>query len=217
MTAKKIETHSTEAAANLARISYITLRRWLARGDFQQWLKDQGKPELACTELANGKRIWRFTSANISALGDYCRLPDRRKRERIARRAEDVAAAQYVQSRKGQLRKMWRAFGRNGRMSTKDRELAKLIQRYVRVVSELKALGLSPENEVLHYAPHTYVSELKLRAEVVRNVVEQDEKALAQRMEETLNPTRAGQGPNKSASPMLFLREAIQRRMVGGG
>jgi hypothetical protein len=213
MTARKIEAYSTEKAAYLARISYITLRRWLAKGDFQQWLKDQGKQELACTQLSNGKRIWQFTSANISALGDYCRLPERRKRERIVRRAEDVAAAQHVQSRKGQLRKMQQAFGRDGRMSAKDREVAKLIQRYVRVVSELKALGLSPDNEVLHYAPHTYVSEFNLREEVVRNVVEQDQKALAQRVGETL--TRAGQGTNRSASPMLFLREAIQRRMFG--
>ena len=57
-----VRTYSTEQAAKLIDIHYVTLRRWLADGKF--------KPSIGL-ELSNGKKVHRFTEADIKRLRQY--------------------------------------------------------------------------------------------------------------------------------------------------
>jgi len=53
------KTYNTEDAAKRAGVHYVTLRRWLARGKFT--------PSVGI-EMADGRKLWRFTEADVRDL-----------------------------------------------------------------------------------------------------------------------------------------------------
>jgi predicted site-specific integrase-resolvase len=53
------KTYSTEAAAEKAGISYVSLRRWLSAGRFQPSVQ---------IEMDGGRHLWRFTDADVKRL-----------------------------------------------------------------------------------------------------------------------------------------------------
>jgi hypothetical protein len=55
---------STKTAAKIARVGYVTLRRWLADGSFEEWLKENNCPPLASVTLDSGNKIRRFSIRN---------------------------------------------------------------------------------------------------------------------------------------------------------
>jgi hypothetical protein len=192
---RKSDHCSTEMAANIARISYITLRRWLASGDFQAWLKKEGKPPLEYTSLANGKRIWTFSIANRRDLIAYRDLPERRRRREPAiRTVADASSVENEQTRTRRMRHTLQQYGLAGRLTSREKVRAKLVQRYVTVLTELKSQGLCPQNEVLEYCPHEYVSEVKTREAILHDVKALDARELLK---------------DKPESPMYFRREVL--------
>jgi hypothetical protein len=60
--ANEPRTYSTKEAAKKVGISYITLRRWLAAGDF--------RPSIA-VEFGPSKKLWRFTGSDIAVLHEF--------------------------------------------------------------------------------------------------------------------------------------------------
>jgi hypothetical protein len=55
---------STKVAAKIARVAYVSLRRWLADGSFEEWLKENNRPPLTSVILDNGNKIRRFSIRN---------------------------------------------------------------------------------------------------------------------------------------------------------
>jgi hypothetical protein len=55
---------STKTAALIARVAYVSLRRWLADGSFEEWLKENNRPPLTSVILDNGNKIRRFSIRN---------------------------------------------------------------------------------------------------------------------------------------------------------
>ena len=102
------QNYSAKQAAELVGISYITLRRWLARGDF---------PTSIAVPVGGGKTIRRFTREDIGKLRKfkeetYCKGRGRvpRLRQRAAQQRNRWKAAKRVYDsfpeRKAMLRKV---------------------------------------------------------------------------------------------------------------
>lgn len=81
---------STEQAAKLVGISYITLRRWLAAKYFQSSVRLQ---------IGSGKTIWRFTPKDVANLREHKDLYYCKGRGRVPRLRKEVK----------QERNMWTA------------------------------------------------------------------------------------------------------------
>jgi hypothetical protein len=75
-------TYSTEQAAGLAGISYITLRRWLSSRDF--------RPSIGLG-IGGGKTIWRFSPKDIAALLEYKALTYCKGRGRVGKTHKEAA------------------------------------------------------------------------------------------------------------------------------
>jgi hypothetical protein len=154
------EFFSTEQAASLARISYVTLRRWLASGDFQAWLEEEGRRPLTSIELSNGKRIWQFGNQDRAALLEYRDLPERRQRGATGRpRAE-------VKREKNALKNFKRLYGVTVSREERERKIA--FRRYVKALVELRNCGVSPKDARLFRMPKKHIPESAVMEEVTK-------------------------------------------------
>jgi hypothetical protein len=147
---------STQEAAESARISYITLRRWLASGDFQNWLTAEKKPPLRFTELSNGKRVWQFNNRNRADLREYRDLPERRQRGATGR----PEAKRERHTRKN-LKRTYRFT-----VSPEDQKRNAIVRRYVKVLVQLENSGLRPAGPKLFGVPRRHISETAVWREI---------------------------------------------------
>jgi hypothetical protein len=143
-------TLSADQAARKAEISYATLRRWLANGDFQTWLASEKKAPLGYLRLGKTRKIiWRFSSDNMLALVEfkeqvYCkgrglagRLREQVKRERNSRKAW-----------KRMLQRLnYRPSPEEIKQSAaKERARNLIFRRYDAVLKDLAKINLWPKN-----------------------------------------------------------------------
>ena len=145
---------SAEQAAQKVQISYITLRRWLAKRDFQKWLTAEKKPPLAYLRLGKTRKvIWRFSSHNMLALVEYkeqvyCkgrglagRLREQVKRERNYYKNAKRMAYQYDDPSITPEQKKQRG--------AKERKRNLIHRQYDRIVKELERFNLRPKDSRL--------------------------------------------------------------------
>ena len=81
------QNYSARQAAEFVGISYITLRRWLARGDF---------PTSIALSISGGKTIRRFTLEDIGRLRKFKEENYCKGRGRVARLRQDAARQRNV-------------------------------------------------------------------------------------------------------------------------
>ena len=129
---------STEMAARTARVSYITLRRWLASGDFQNWLADERKEPLTSVKLSNGKHVWQFSIQNRRDLIEYRDLPERRQRGATGRPRAEV--------RRERNHKRWMTRVGIRKVSQDEQQRNRVLRRYYKVLVELINKGVAPRD-----------------------------------------------------------------------
>jgi hypothetical protein len=181
------EVLSTERTAKLARISYVTLRRWLARGDFQGWLKASDRVPLGVFDLGNGKRIWRFSNGNRIDLYEYRDLFYQTGRGQAARLREEV---KRERNQKRALKRTLERTGVHRRRSIEEKERSRLLRLYAKTLAELRAHGIYPRDRELEYIIRgKRMTESAIFEAVVRTVVAQDHRDAVERLGATLDPT----------------------------
>jgi hypothetical protein len=151
---------STEQAAKVAGIAYITLRRWLGKGEFQSWLAKEGKRPLRFVELSSGKRIWQFGNQDRAALIAYRDDPDRNQRGATGRPRAEVKrerhAAKYIK----------RLYGL--KVSLEEQKRNSAFRRYVKALVELRNQGFAPQDASLTKVPKKHISESAVMEYVTR-------------------------------------------------
>jgi hypothetical protein len=202
-------TWSTEDAARAAEVPYVTLRRWLAAGEFRPSVS------LAIGSGAHKRRIWRFTSQDINKLMIY-RAEERRGRPKGSGRPEPQEM-KLERSRKSGLRQMLQRFGQSGKVTAAEMERSRLLRRYVKTLVELKNWGLYPKDHELSYVPRERISESKTRDAILHEVLDHDGRIMAEFLDpKSSSRNSIGAGRLGESVPMLFKREVMQRRMIGG-
>jgi hypothetical protein len=209
-------TWSTEDAARAAEVPYVTLRRWLAAGDFTPSVSLAIGSIRKC---AHKRRIWRFTAQDINRLIEY-RGEERRGRPRGSGRPEPQEM-KLERSRKIGLRQMLQRLGGSGKVTAAEMERSRLLRRYVKTLVELKNWGLYPKDHELSYFPRERISESRTMDAILHEVLDHDARIMTNLLGAEFNPKSSSQHsigssqPSESV-PLLFKREVMQRRLIGG-
>jgi hypothetical protein len=127
----KIEnTYSARAAAKEARISYVTLRRWL--NDKRRGFTPPSAGKDASNVLWQGqRRLWRFTTDDLDELKEFVAM----------RRDEDGrvrAAARRERKKRSQSPRTYPKLPND-----------RVLKRYAELLAELRLCGFRPKDPVL--------------------------------------------------------------------
>jgi transposase len=182
-------TLSARDAAQRANISYITLRRWLSRGEFTPPSAGKnGAGGLWLGDSPTRKRIWRFTNADMTALLNYKKDRDLDGRGRAARIREQLARER---NRKKAWKRTLRRAGAWRPQTTAERKLYRLLRRYTGILVELLSQGLYPKDPMLRRGRHRLgLDELKILDGIVSEVVSEDRRARVERLGAMIDPRR---------------------------
>jgi transposase len=126
------QNYSAKQAAELVGISYITLRRWLARGDF---------PTSIAVPVGGGKTIRRFTREDIGKLRKFKEEYYCAGRGRTPSLRQDAAR----QRNAWKASKRWsRSYGLSVERAKAERKAArKAIRQYETAVRALRKVGIT--------------------------------------------------------------------------
>ena len=127
----KDDIFSTTETAESIGIHPVTLRRWLATEELQQWLKEQKKRPLRSVALNKGghtkqHHIWQFGNQNRTDLREFLR-----ERREMVREENKPKQARITLPRS---------------LNARERLIRKLIRQYAKAVVDLQRQGFAPQD-----------------------------------------------------------------------
>ena len=139
---------STETAARVARISYVTLRRWVASGAFQEYLRRERRPALGQVVLS-GRSLWRWSIENRNDLIHYRDLYYAAGRGHAPSNRQEAKQKQNLRKTLKRRRRYGMFPAAQAALDRSSLGLDAAKRRYNSVLRELKKMGWQPRDSEL--------------------------------------------------------------------